>query len=288
LRDLILAAVNGRVSPAAEARVSALDRGLLFGEAVYEVFVARRGRPLFWAEHRDRLAASALASGFDALPADLGPTLLREISTVCARLTAAEAYVRVVLTSGEDGLNPEASPGLAPTRIVLARPLTPLDSALRTLGCKLAPVAVPTAKAGVPVAKRTARPELAAERAAIHAAAAYESLRVDGDGAVLEGSSSSFFGVLNGVLRTAPLHLGVLAGITRSRVWDLANQAGLACDEVALNAADLPRLSEAFITSSTRGVVPVRAIGEVDLAAPGPTTAALTIAYDARVEAELG
>lgn len=286
--DAVVVAVNGRVGPAAEARVSALDRGLLFGEAVYEVFVARGGRPLFWTEHLKRLFASAEVSGFDPLPAELGPMLLREISAVCAQIAAPEAYVRLVLTRGEDGLNPEASPDLAPTRLVLARPLSPLDPALRSLGCQLALVAVPSRLGTAPIAKRTARPEVAAERAAVRAAGAYESLRVDAAGRVLEGSSSSFFGVLDGTLRTAPLSAGVLAGITRQRVLALATEHDLPAAEDALTAADLPRLSEAFITSSTRGLVPVRAIDAVTLAAPGPVTAALVRAYDLRVEAALG
>lgn len=284
----ICVAVNGQVFPAAEARVSALDRGLLFGDGVYEVFSARGGRPLFWAEHLARLAASAAASGFEPLAPDLGPRLLAEVSAVCAAVGAPETYLRLLLTRGEDGLNLDPSPGLAPTRLIYGRALAPLDGRLRAEGCRLHPVAVPRRDDGAVVAKRAARPDAVAERAACQAAGAYEALRIDALGRVLEGSTSSFFGVLDGVLRTAPLAVGILAGITRQRVLALAGRHGLPTAEVALQADDLPRLTEAFITSSTRGLVPVQAIGDRGYPAPGPVTAALTRHYDALVEAELG
>ncbi len=107
----------------------------------------------------------------------------------------------------------------------------------------------------------------------------YEGVLVSGDGRLLEGLSSNFYGVLHGVLRTAGD--GVLAGITRRAILTTA-PAIVPVELRALSLDDLPGLSEAMITSSGRGVVPVTMIdgqpigtGEV-----GPVVAGIRQLYE--------
>ena len=105
---------------------------------------------------------------------------------------------------------------------------------------------------------------------------------MDAAGRVLEGASSNFFGVLDGCLRTAGA--GVLAGVTRGVVLTLAREAGLETVPEAVPLAQVPRLSEAFLTSSSRGVVPIVRVDDhvIGTGAPGPVTQRLGALYEAR------
>ncbi len=282
------ASVNGHLSPAAEAVIPALDRGFLFGDAVYEVFSTREGRPLFWAEHLARLQHSARRTGVDPARID-GPKLLAEVRALCACLASPEAYVRLMLSRGVSldlGLDPPAD--LTPSRVIYARPLTPVPATLKAEGCALMTTIVPRRDDGQLVAKTSSRQGAITERAAARAAGAYEALRIDRLGRVLEGATSTLFAVRDGEVLTPPLSLGVLDGITRRHVLQAARALGLGVHESVIPASQLRRLDEVFICSSTRGVVPVRAIDGHPFAAPGPVTARLSAAYEAAVDSHLG
>ena len=280
-------AIDGEIMPAAEAQVPVLDRGFLFGDAVYEVFATRRGRPLFWSEHVGRLRRSAAQAG---LPIPLSDeVLLADVHAATAKVPGDAAYVRLMITGGPaTSLRWEPPAERSLRRIVLARPLPTVDPALKADGCALHIVRVRRRDGDGPVAKRTARPDAILERTAAQAAGAYEALRVDELGRVLEGATSTFFGVCDGHLYTAPLAVGVLDGITRRHVLAAADAAGIPVREQAPLLANLHNMHEAFITSSTRGVVPVCAIDARRYPVPGPLTARLAAAYEAEVEAHLG
>ena len=131
-----------------------------------------------------------------------------------------------------------------------------------------------------PEAKHTAfiapsRSEKARAHPEIH-----EELMVNDRDEVLEGFSSNFYGVLDGILHTAGE--GVLAGVTRALT--LSEAEGLAPVSLTpVRLADLPRLTEAFITSSGREVMPVRQIDAVEIGEPGPLTRELMARYRARI-----
>lgn len=114
----------------------------------------------------------------------------------------------------------------------------------------------------------------------------YEVLMCESDGRVLEGTSSNFYAVLDGELRTAGS--GVLAGVARSVLLEVAPSV-LPVTPRAIHLADLPRVSEAMLTSASRGVVPVTRVGETRIGdgRPGKLTVRLGAAFDTQVEAEL-
>ncbi len=113
---------------------------------------------------------------------------------------------------------------------------------------------------------------------------AYEYLLLDAKGRILEGTSSNFYAVLDGVMYTAGE--GVLEGITRRIVLHLANEMGLPVRLEPLSLEALPRVSEAFITSAGRGLVPAVQIGSqlVGAGKPGPVFAQLLAAYQQFIE----
>lgn len=116
---------------------------------------------------------------------------------------------------------------------------------------------------------------------------AYEHLLVNEEGDILEGSSSNFYAVRGGCLVTAGA--GVLEGITRRVVLQLAAESGLPVALAAVDAAGISQLDEAFISSSSRGIVPVVAISgqKVGEGRPGPITRQLGAAYQAYVQAHI-
>ena len=114
----------------------------------------------------------------------------------------------------------------------------------------------------------------------------YEAILVGQGGRLLEGFSSNFYGVLDGVLRTA--HDGVLAGITRKAILTIAPEV-LPVEPLALHLSEVPRLAEAMLTSSGRGVVPITRIDGQPLGdgQVGPIVSALRARYNAWTEAHI-
>jgi branched-chain amino acid aminotransferase len=114
----------------------------------------------------------------------------------------------------------------------------------------------------------------------------FTGLLLDEDGHILEGLSSNFYAVVDGKLRTAGA--GVLPGIAQQIVFEIAGDA-LPLETYAIHSADLPRLDEAFISSSSRGIVPVVEIDGLTIGSgkPGPITLALRERYLAWVQTHL-
>ena len=111
-----------------------------------------------------------------------------------------------------------------------------------------------------------------------------EAVMLDTHGRFQEGLSSNFFAVMAGMVWTA--EQDVLAGITRSLVIEAARKTGLPLNLEPPRLADLPAFDEAFITSSSRGVLPVRQVGETIIGAvcPGPITRTLMLAYESAID----
>lgn len=114
----------------------------------------------------------------------------------------------------------------------------------------------------------------------------YEPLLLDPDGSILEGRSSNFYAILNGELRTAGA--GVLPGIAQQIIYEIAPTV-LPLNKTAINIAELAQISEAFLTSSSRGIIPIVVIDAAPVGAgtPGAVTRALLTAYHAWVAAHL-
>ena len=112
---------------------------------------------------------------------------------------------------------------------------------------------------------------------------AYEAIMCDRDGWLAEGSSSNVFFVEQGTLKTPNLSVGLLAGITRQRVLELAEGLGLIVEEGRFAPEQLRGASEAFLTSSIRGVLPIAVVDGAALCspAPGPVCSQIMKGYEA-------
>jgi len=264
--------IDGAVVDGERARVSVFDRGFLFGDSVYETMRTVRGRPVDLEAHLDRLQRSADAI---ALPLPSRSHIEEAMEATLAAAGNEESSIRLVVTrgSGEIGLATDLAD--APSLIVIVRPLVLPDETLYRRGAKLAVVGVqrtpkravdPSIKSGNYLNNIMALAEARKE-------GAHEAVMCDAHGRVAEGSTSNVFVVQSGVLVTPPIEVGLLPGITRSRVLALAAADGIEVREHILTPDDLMGADEVFITSSIRGVLPIAEVSERRLAeAPGPLT----------------
>jgi branched-chain amino acid aminotransferase len=276
-----LACVNGKVTAAEEATVSVLDNGFAFGDAVYETLRTYGGRPFHLDRHLARLRASAARLGFDVGPEEDG--LRRPLDDLLARAGNAESYIRFIVSRGRGDLSYDFGRVQGPTLVLVVRPLVPMPAAFYEEGVLLA---VASVRRNHPDALDPAIKScnllnnLLATREA-RARGAFEAVLLNAAGDVAEGAGSNVFAVKAGVARTPPLSAGILAGITRQVVLELAPAAGVTVREEALRPADLREADEVFLTSTLKECLPARTIDGVPVGTgrPGPVTRRLLDAY---------
>lgn len=256
----MLASIDGEILPVAEARIPVTDEGLLRGDGVFEVVRIYGGRPFALDDHLERMQRSAANS---RLPVDLG-ALRGEVEALLAEARPGEAVLRLVCTRGGRRLAMLEEPKAFSETIALA---TVVYSPTRVLD------GIKTLSYGANML--TTR--LAQERGAD------EALLVTPHGRVLEAPTSSLFYVRGGKLFTPPLSDHILDSITRRRVMEVA--AGV--EERPLSRGELSEIEEAFLASTLKEVLPVHAIDELELAAPGALTREVGDALEQRIAAEL-
>jgi len=276
-----LAIINGIRCAPESASISVYDRGFLYGDSVFETLRTYGGRPFALDEHMARLARSA-ERVLISLPVTLD-AIAAETSDAVAIAENPESYVRVMLTrgSGPMGLDPDLAG--SPSRVVLVEPLAPMPAATYAAGIgvilvRTARATDANAAAGAKVANYLTS-LLALREAKLRGAS--EALIVDGRGCVLEGTTSNLFWVRHGRLGTTPEASGILAGITRAHLLEVAGRLGMAASTEEIHEDELGSVDELFITSSLRevlGVVRVddRAVGS---GRPGPVTLRLHEAF---------
>jgi branched-chain amino acid aminotransferase len=278
--------LDGLLVPPAAAVVSVFDRGFLAGDQVYEVVRTYRMRPFALEAHLARLGRSAARAGLELpwdegrLRAEIARTLEASrggdaLDPLGAPWNRGERLLRLVATRGAADSGVEL-PVPGPRALVIAQPLRgPPASAYREgAGCILAEPRAPRPDPGAKTGRHLA--EALAGREA-RDSGAEEAILVDAAGRVAEGASSSVFRVKGGRLETPPLAAGILEGVTRGLVLELARGAGIPAAEVDLTAADLRQADELFITSTTREVLPVTRLGGTPAGGGRPGTLTLRL-----------
>lgn len=276
-----LANLHGTLLPLEEVKISAQDRGFLFGDAVYEVMRIYRGKVWLEEEHMERLGRSLAEIRIQGV--DL------ERLTRCVHQTIAAGPF------GESMVYIHVSRGAAPRRHAFPKQATPLEllwvqdyddgptAKQRQVGTKV--ITLPDSRWGRCDIKSTnLLANVLANQAAAEAEAS-EALLYLPDGTMTEASHSSFFTVKEGALQTTPLKANILPGITRRFVVDMARAAGIPVREGTLSREELYRRDEVFLTGTTSEVLPVVRIDERTVAdgKPGPLTRRLQALHDRAV-----
>jgi branched-subunit amino acid aminotransferase/4-amino-4-deoxychorismate lyase len=263
--------LNGRFVDARRARVSALDRGLLHGDGVYDTWRTYGGRPFALAAHLRRLGAATRRLG---LPSP-GPLAAWDSRTraLLRRNGLADGAARLTITRGAAGAGPAPDREAPPTVLLTVRPIPADLPALQAHG--VAVVLLPFA--------RDAGPGWGAVKLVGHASAvvgktiavrrhAFEGLYVTPDGRVTEGTTTNLFAVLGRTLVTPPADGAILSGVTRELVLRIARREGLRLREAPLPATAVRRAGELFVTASTIEIVPVTRVDGRAVAGGRPGT----------------
>ena len=239
-----LACIDGTVLDVSEARIPVTDPGFLRGDGVFEAVRLYGGVPYALDEHLERMAGSATAL---RLPLDVA-AVRADVETLLAAAAPGDALLRLVATRGG-------------RRIALLEQL-PEERAPASLGVvTYAPVRLLDGIKSISYAANMLATRIAVERGFD------EALLATPHGRILEAPTSSLFYVLDGRLCTPPLEDHILDSITRRRAVAL----GGALERVT-TVEDVPRMTEAFLASTTREVQPVHAIEDRALATGGEVT----------------
>ena len=275
--------LNGRLVDENRAVVSALDRGLLYGDGLFETMRAYAGRVFRLEAHRERRARAARAL---RIPIEVDASAA-ERALQANRLE--DAYVRITVTRGIHGGDLGLDTGAPPTLLVQARKFHSYPKTLyaRGMALSLADAVRPT-RSLVGRHKTLNYLENLLARDAAKRGGADETLFLDERGFVAECSASNIFFVRRGALLTPDASMNILPGITRAVVIELARAAGIRVKEGRFRLAELKRADEAFLTNSLMELMPVREIAGATIGrgVPGAVTTALAAAYRRLVEAE--
>jgi branched-chain amino acid aminotransferase len=278
--------LNGRFVAAARASVSVYDRGLLYGDGLFETLRAYNGKVFALDEHLERLAGSARVLGLPVPSYDWRP-LIAELLR-CNLLQRCDAWVRITLTRGP--ADPIVLPPVPPrpTTIVMVKPIDPTLAAKQRRG--VAVTLLPYSRHGF-IPEHKSLNYLPAVVGKVLAArhGAYDGIFVRGEHFITEGTTSSLFVVQGKSLWTTPIG-GILPGVTRRRVLDLAERARLRTLERDLTTTDLLEADEAFLTSSISEIMPIVEVDQTRIGKgqPGPVTRKLQKLYRAAVQKETG
>ncbi len=260
--------IDDSIIPADQASVSVFDHGLLYGDGVFEGLRFYHGTTFMLEAHLERLEQSAEAIGL------LLPRSRQQIRSAIESLVEAypadSGYLRLVVTRGPGSLGIDPRSCSRPVMFIIADELRVMNVSdpSEGVGLHVAHTRRMPAKCLSPEIKSLNYLNNILARIEANRAGMDEALMLNLEGFVSEGSVDNLFIVSAGVLRTPPISDGLLAGITRAVVIEVAIEAGIACEETSLRLEDLLRAEECFLTGTGAELIPVRQIDSRMFSAP--------------------
>ncbi|MEW6003599.1 MAG: aminotransferase class IV [Nitrospirota bacterium] len=276
--------LNGKIVPAKEAKISVFDHGFLYGDGVYETMRVYDGVVFMLDEHLRRLYRSASLIGL-TIPVEIDLLRISIYETLLAN-ALKNAFVRLTISRGEGpiGLDPELCP--RPTFVIIAQELREYPKAFYEKGISLI---IPETRRNL---KEAINPDIKSLNFLNNILAKIEAIKKDAYEVVMlnafekltEGSISNLFFYKDDFLCTPSLESGILNGITRRVVIDLALREGLGVNEGEFTKEDIYSATEVFITSTTLEVMPVSRVDDQEYVV-GAITKLLHKAYREEVSA---
>ena len=271
--------VNGRVTD--RGFVSIDDRGFTLGDGLFETIPLYRGEPFRLDYHMERLVAGAEIIKL-RLPIN-EPAARRAIAELAKRNGVGRGVARLTVTRGAGSRGYSVEGCDRPSWFLTCRPYTPLAEKRWERGFALHPVALrknpKSALAGLKTVSAL-EPIMILDEARRHGAD--EALAFTPAGAVASGAAMNIFWVKEGELETPSLDCGILPGVTRRIVIELAAHAKAPVTQGAFGGDALTRAQEVFVTNSLLEIVPVTSVPELFTASgPGPVTRDLASRYRA-------
>jgi branched-chain amino acid aminotransferase len=240
------------------AKVSVFDHGLLYGDGVFEGIRVYGGKVFRLTEHIDRLYDSARAIWLTVpIPRE---EMIAVTEEAVRRSGLAEAYVRHIITRGVGDLGLDPRKCAKPSIIIIVDGIRMWPAELYDRGLRVITAATPIPQRESLSPRVKSLNYLAHILARIEGinAGADEVLMLDSAGHVAEGSGENIFVVKGGVVRTPPAHAGILKGVTRDAMIELATGAGYQVREEVLNRYDIYTADEAFFTGTAAEIIGIR------------------------------
>ena len=276
--------INGDIQD--EAFISIFDHGFLFGDSVYEVVCTNKGNPCFLDEHLKRLYASA--SGI-SLKISHSPTeIKKQIQITLDSAKNHESYIRIIVTRGVGDVDIDPSSCFNPNIIILVKEIPQISIESYEKGISVALVSIkrnsrdslnPAVKTGNYLNNVLARIE--AKRMG-----AEDAIMGNSMGQLTEGTTSNLFFVKEGRLLTPIKECGILSGITREKIIQLANKNSIALKEGKWPSEELFKAEEIFLSGTVKKIIPVTVLDgrPIGKGIPGPITQKLMRLYSELLE----
>jgi branched-chain amino acid aminotransferase len=266
--------IDGQYYDKANAKISVFDHGLLYGDGVFEGIRVYSRRIFRAHQHLERLYASAKAAWLEIpMTTDAVARLMTE---AVARSGIEDAYIRLVITRGvgDLGLDPRKCGTPSVICIVDNIQLWPADRYEKGLTAISAATPVHHRESLSPRIKSLNYLSHILAKVEGIAAGVDEVVMLDSGGFVAEASGMNLFVVTNGGIKTPPAYSGILRGVTRDAVLELAREATYAAEEVPLNRYDLYTADEVFLTGTAAEVIGVSMLDarRIGSGVPGPVT----------------
>jgi branched-chain amino acid aminotransferase len=266
--------ITGKLVPQAEAMVSVFDHGLLYGDGVFEGLRSYGGKVFRLAEHVRRLYESAQAIWL-TIPISQ-EEFCQAINETVAANGIQDGYVRAVVTRGAGTLGLDPNRCSNPQVIIIADTISLYPNELYEKGLEIITVSVIRNHPAALSARIKSLNYLNNILAKIEGlqCGCIEAMMLNHKGEVAECTGDNIFLVRDGVLYTPPLDAGILAGITRQAVVDLAEEAGIKVRQDPLTKHDVYVADECFLTGTAAEVIPVVKVDSrsIGTGKPGPMT----------------
>ncbi len=266
--------INGRFFPQSKALISVFDHGFLYGDGVFEGIRSYDGRVFRFEEHLERLYKSA---GRIALKIPLSKEELEEaVLATLRKNNLKNAYIRLIVSrgTGDLGLDPRKCP--KPTIVIITHKISLYPEGFYKQGLEIATLSTErnSPRALDPQIKSMNYLNNILGKIEAINKKVEEGIMFNHQGLVTECTGDNIFIIIQGKLLTPPLYLGVLEGITRDIVMEIARKFGLPLAEEEIGREELSRAQECFLTGTAAEIIPVvkiddRVIGDGQ---PGKTT----------------
>jgi branched-chain amino acid aminotransferase len=277
--------LNGQLVSRFEAKLSPFDHGFLYGYGLFETMRAYNGYIFRLDSHLTRLRCSAESIGLthSILTTDEGKQSLKAACMATMEANGLRnARIRLTVSAGEGDMTPDPGTCLNPTILITAQHLAPLPPEKYETGFKTS-ISFLRRNSQSPLSrlKSTCYIENILARTAARAAGYDEAILLNEQGYLAEGSTTNIFLVSNGELITPCFESGVLPGITRDAVLEIARTSNIKATERWVELNELIEAQEAFVTNSILELVPLVSVEgrPIGTGKPGQLTGDLLFAY---------
>jgi len=266
--------IDGKLFDKEEAKVSVFDHGLLYGDGVFEGIRSYNGKVFRLDEHLDRLweSAKAIALKIPMTKEEMAKALIDTLNVNGIK----DGYIRLLVTRGVGTLGIDPNKSARPSVVIITDSISMYPPELYEKGMEIITSSVPRvapAALSPRVKSMNYLNNILAKIEAIRSGCP-EALMLNHKGDVAECTGDNVFIIRKGVLYTPSLDAGVLEGVTRNAVMEVARAAGIEVREVTLTRHDVYVADEFFLTGTAAEVIPVVKIDgrEIGDGKPGPIT----------------